>query len=128
MGLCCIPLCNDIEATIKSMGLTKAPDPDGLPHLFFQLGWDVIKEDVVELIQNFSISGGLNEQVNDANPILIQKKKEPISCRLLAYCPLQRGLQDCDKDLPIDYAHYLAPSSHLIRLHLSLEDLSRPIS
>ena len=75
MGLCCIPLCNDIEATIKSMGLTKAPDPDGLPPLFFQSGWHVIKEDVVELIQNFSISGGLNEQVNDTNPIFIRKRK-----------------------------------------------------
>ena len=66
---------DEIEVVIQSMGPTKAPRLDGLPLLFFQSGQAPIKEEVVEMTQTFFLFLTFIECVNDANLVLIPKKK-----------------------------------------------------
>jgi hypothetical protein len=44
---------NEIKETLFQMQGTKAPGPDGLPILFYQHFWPIVKEDVVRLFQAF---------------------------------------------------------------------------
>ena len=55
MGLCSIPSGEGIEAVLKNVRPTKALGPDGLPPLFFQFGWNTIKDEVVDLFNNSSL-------------------------------------------------------------------------
>lgn len=48
-----VPLAEEIFDIVKSMGATKAPDPDGLPPLFFKEYWHIISRDIVAMVQIF---------------------------------------------------------------------------
>ena len=71
------------------MGPIKVPGLDGLPSIFFQSGWSIVKEKVVELTEKFFTSEAFTEGVNGMNLVLIPKKKEcqsPIDFSLTALC------------------------------------------
>jgi len=71
------------------MGLTKVPRPDGLPLIFFQSDWSIVKEEVVETHPKFFSFGVFMEGINDTNLVLIPKKKEclsPTDFRSIALC------------------------------------------
>ena len=61
VGQCQTPTIEEIETIIQSLGQTKAPGPDDLLPLFYQSCWATIKEEVLELIQDFFISGSFEE-------------------------------------------------------------------
>ena len=45
----------------------KATGPDGMTVLFFQHSWHIIKKDLVELVNNFMVSGEMNSWLNITN-------------------------------------------------------------
>jgi hypothetical protein len=64
----------------------KAPGPDGFPVEFYQVFWDVIKTDLVELFKDFH-SGSLNlYSLNFGTIILLPKCKEAI--KIQQYRPI----------------------------------------
>lgn len=50
--LSCIPSREEILKAVKSIHLSKAPGPNGMSAMFFQIFWDTIGDDVTETIQN----------------------------------------------------------------------------
>ena len=55
----------------------KAPELDGRTALFFQHSWHIIKKDLLEMVNNFFISGKLDTRLNITNICLIPKKEPP---------------------------------------------------
>ena len=76
MDLCRVSSHDEIEVVIMSMGPLKAPRPDSLLALFFQLRWSILKNDVVDIIQEFFTMASFRNGLNKTNPILSPKKKE----------------------------------------------------
>ena len=38
------------------LGKVKSPSPDGFPDIFYQNHWELIKEDIMQMVNNFFIS------------------------------------------------------------------------
>ena len=55
----------------------KAPGPDGMTALFFQHSWHVIKKDLVEMVNNFLVSGAMDARLNITNICMIPKTERP---------------------------------------------------
>ena len=55
----------------------KVPGPDRMTALFFQHSWHVIKKDVVEMVNNFLVTGILDPRLNIANICMIPKIERP---------------------------------------------------
>ena len=55
----------------------KAPGPDGMTTLFFQHSWNIIKKDLVELVNNFLITGDMDPRLNITNIFMIPKIERP---------------------------------------------------
>jgi hypothetical protein len=55
----------------------KGPGPDGFPMRFFQRNWEVMKVDVISVVQHFFQTGQMPEGVNDTAIVLIPKKIDP---------------------------------------------------
>ncbi|KAJ1380434.1 Endonuclease/exonuclease/phosphatase superfamily [Sesbania bispinosa] len=78
----------EVQATSFSMGAHKAPGPDGLNGLFYQKHWEVVKEDVVALVQDFFSNGIIKNEINETLVALVPKVPSletivhyrPISC------------------------------------------------
>ena len=66
-----------MAAAIKEMALLKAPDPDGMPPLFFQTYWLDIGMDIIELVLSSLNSGSLLKSINHTFITLISKVKNP---------------------------------------------------
>ncbi|KAJ1378472.1 Endonuclease/exonuclease/phosphatase superfamily [Sesbania bispinosa] len=55
----------EVKRAVFSMGAFKAPVTDGLNGLFFQNHWEVLKADVVAVVEDFFIRGILPEELNE---------------------------------------------------------------
>ena len=55
----------------------KAPGPDGMTALFFQHSWHIIKKDLVEMVNNFLVSGEMDSRLNITNICMIPKTEKP---------------------------------------------------
>lgn len=55
----------------------KAPGPDGMTALFFQRAWQLIKEDMVHLVNDFLTTGVFDERLNMTIICLIPKTERP---------------------------------------------------
>jgi hypothetical protein len=58
------------------IGPLKAPGPDGFPARFFQRNWATLKEDVINAVRNFLITGDMPLGVNDTILVLIPKSND----------------------------------------------------
>ena len=67
----------EVRQALFMMHPEKAPGPDGMTALFFQHSWHVIKKDVVELVNNFLVSGDLDPRLNITNICMIPKVERP---------------------------------------------------
>ena len=55
----------------------KAHGPDGMTTLFYQNFWDIVKEDLTRMVNEFLFEGTIANGLNDANICLIPKKDKP---------------------------------------------------
>jgi len=67
----------EIDNALKQMAPLKAPDPDGMPPLFYHNFWDLVRGDVSGSILNFLNSGSLPSPLNHTFVTLIPKIKNP---------------------------------------------------
>ena len=67
----------EVENALKQMAPQKAPGLDGMPPLFFQNYWDLVKGDITDTILNFLNSGSLPSPLNHTFVTLIPKVKNP---------------------------------------------------
>lgn len=69
----------EIKAAVFSLGGDKAPGPDGFPMQFFKQCWEMVKDDVFKLCEDFHAGRARLERINWANVTLIPKVASPDS-------------------------------------------------
>lgn len=67
----------EIIQAISQMHLTKAPGPDGMSAMFYQKYWDIIGEDVSNIILNTLNANASLTNLNKTNIVLIPKTNRP---------------------------------------------------
>ena len=67
----------EVEAALKEMALLKAPEPDGMPPLFYQSYWSLVGSDVIEAILHYLNTGSLPQSLCHLFITLIPKVKNP---------------------------------------------------
>ena len=67
----------EVIQTLFMMHPEKAPGPDGMTTLFFQHSWHIIKDDLVEVVNNFLVTGELDPRLNITNICMIPKTERP---------------------------------------------------
>ena len=67
----------DIEATIKSFQLLKAPGPDGFHPIFFQKFWNIIGDSITDYIQGIFTEKKIPPNLNSTLICLIPKVSSP---------------------------------------------------
>ena len=65
----------EVEVALKQMAPLKAPDPDGMPPIFFQHYWDSIGDDIVKAILFYLNSKEVLPCLNHIHITLIPKVK-----------------------------------------------------
>ncbi|KAL0293788.1 UNVERIFIED_CONTAM: putative ribonuclease H protein [Sesamum calycinum] len=69
----------EVSKALSCMSPLKSPGPDGLPPIFFQKFWHVVKPDVVKYVLNFLNDHIMPTGFNETNIVLIPKIKRPES-------------------------------------------------
>lgn len=73
-----IPITNvEIENIAFLLSPHKAPSPDGIPTLFYQKFWGIVKHDIFNSVQSFFHSGSLLKSLNHSFITLIPKTNSP---------------------------------------------------
>lgn len=67
----------EVEVALADMHPGKSPGPDGLPAMFYKKFWDLIGDDVCEVVLNFLNNGFLPKEINFTHVALIPKTKTP---------------------------------------------------
>jgi hypothetical protein len=67
----------EIEEALFQMGLTKASGPDGLPALFYQKHWNLLKLHVCRAVKEFLAGSDIPEDFYDTILVLISKINNP---------------------------------------------------
>ncbi|XP_074290915.1 uncharacterized protein LOC141617643 [Silene latifolia] len=67
----------EVRTAIFQMGALKAPGPDGIPAVFFQRCWSLVKRDFTKAILSILNSGRVLRELNRTFIALIPKKENP---------------------------------------------------
>lgn len=67
----------EIKEAVFSMKGDKSPGPDGVPPSFFQKEWDLIKDDVTKVVNDFLEGGYVLREMNETFITLIPKTGRP---------------------------------------------------
>ena len=67
----------EVRNALFIMHPEKAPGPDGMTALFFQYSWHIIKEDLVDMVNNFLVTGQMDPRLNITNICMIPKTERP---------------------------------------------------
>lgn len=67
----------EVRAVVFQLGALKAPGPDGFNRLFYQNSWEILKTNLLQLVQNFFNIGILDPLLNQTYISLIPKVKNP---------------------------------------------------
>ncbi|KAL0398047.1 UNVERIFIED_CONTAM: hypothetical protein Scaly_0253100 [Sesamum calycinum] len=76
----------EVTQALFSMSPLKSPGPDGMPPLFYQKFWHVVRSDVISCVLSFLNHFSLPSGFNATNIVLIPKCKQPQS--LTQYRPI----------------------------------------
>ena len=68
---------DEVREALFMMHPEKAPGPDGMTALFFQHSWHIIKRDLVEMVNDFLMSGEIDTRLNITNICMIPKTERP---------------------------------------------------
>ena len=60
-----------------SMRPEKAPGPDEMTAFFYQKFWDIVKDDLTHIVNQFLFDGSMASGLNDTNICLIPKTNNP---------------------------------------------------
>ena len=64
---------DEVKEALFMMHPKKAPGPDGMTTPFFQHSWHIIKNDLVEMVNNFLVTGDMDTRLNITNICMIPK-------------------------------------------------------
>ena len=67
----------EVKEALFMMHPEKAPGSDGMTALFFQHSWHIIKNDLVEMVNNFLVSEEIDTRLNITNICMIPKTERP---------------------------------------------------
>ncbi|XP_048623608.1 uncharacterized protein LOC125592465 [Brassica napus] len=67
----------EVKLALFAMLPKKAPGPDGMTALFYQKFWDIVKEDLTHMVNQFLFHGEVANGLNDTNICLIPKTTRP---------------------------------------------------
>ena len=71
----------EVKEAVFGSYVVGAPGPDGLPFLFYQVFWEIVKKDLMGLFKAFE-NGDLNiARINYATVVLIPKENEAKSLK-----------------------------------------------
>jgi hypothetical protein len=68
---------DEISDALFQIGPLKAPGVDGFPARFYQRNWCTIKEEVINAVKVFFVTGHMPDRVNDTAVVLIPKTYQP---------------------------------------------------
>ncbi|CAA7030770.1 unnamed protein product [Microthlaspi erraticum] len=68
---------NEVKIALFAMHPEKAPGPDGMTALFYQKFWDILKQDITKMVNDFLVEGTIVAGMNETNICLIPKKDKP---------------------------------------------------
>jgi hypothetical protein len=68
-----LPSYDEIKSAVFSLNNDSAPGPDGFGACFFQTYWDIVKQDVINAVLQFFMSGWLPPNFNSNIIVLIPK-------------------------------------------------------
>lgn len=69
----------EVKYAVFQLGKDKAPGPDGFSGVFFQSSWEMVKDQVYDLVRWFWVEGGTLRKINSTNIVLIPKVDAPES-------------------------------------------------
>ena len=67
----------EIEWSIHSMPLDKAPGPDGFTAAFYRTHWEIIKKDYIRMAKNFFTKCKMGSSIKSSHLALIPKDPNP---------------------------------------------------
>ncbi|CAA7045965.1 unnamed protein product [Microthlaspi erraticum] len=68
---------NEVKDALFAMHPEKTPGPDGMTALFYQKFWDILKQDITRMVNEFLAEGTIVPGINETNICLIPKKEKP---------------------------------------------------
>lgn len=71
----------EVLGVVKDMASEKVPGPDGFSMAFFQCYWDIVKQDVMEVLHHFHTYGSFHKSINVTFIALIPKKPGALECK-----------------------------------------------
>ena len=66
---------NEVREALFMMHPEKASGPDGMTAFFFQRSWHIIKKDLVDMVNNFLVTGILDPRLNITNICMIPRRR-----------------------------------------------------